>query len=83
MKAGPLSRRTGHYVASVRSTTASPTIEPCGQPDLRYRTRIRVVGAAPVQQSVKVYLTVNLNTAQALGLRVPATLLGTADEVIE
>jgi hypothetical protein len=42
-----------------------------------------VVGAAPVQQSVKVYLTVNLNTAQAFGLRVPATLLGTADEVIE
>ena len=37
----------------------------------------------PVQRATKIELTVNLKTANALGIEVPSSILVRADEVIE
>lgn len=72
--------KAGHLAAYTTSTAER------GRQIASYVDRI-LKGAKPadlpVQQQSKFQLAVNLKTAQALGLTIPPTILGRADEVIE
>lgn len=74
------------FVASGGLISYGPSFDEMAKQEGAYLGRI-LEGAKPaelpIQQPTKIDLVINLKAAKALGLSVPATLLATADEVIE
>src|SRR5262245_18818891 len=69
-------------IASVYHVQKRPAVRQV-TPYRRWISQVDKLVDSPVERAVKFELVINLKTAKALGLEVPATLLATADEVIE
>jgi putative tryptophan/tyrosine transport system substrate-binding protein len=75
-----------HYAASGGLMTYGPVTSEAYRQAATYVDRIlkgAKPGELPVQAASKFEMVINLKTARAMGIAVPATMLGRADEVIE
>ena len=70
--------RRRQFVAFLGGAAAWPLAARAQQPALPVKP-----ADLPIQQATKIEFAINMNTAKALGVTFPITLLGRADEVIE
>jgi ABC-type uncharacterized transport system substrate-binding protein len=74
--------RTGEYVDAGGLMSYGPSFPDLFRRSASYVDRI-LKGALPTAQPTKLEMVTNLKTAKALGLTVPPSLLGRADETIQ